>query len=76
MYKYEGEASNSDPSPLITQPDSPVKVLVAHSTTVILPSQNHTQSSWTMLSHQNSNNYEEPNYFRSVSITDRTSNGL
>lgn len=76
MYKYEGEASNSDPSPLITQPDSPVKVLAAHPTAAIPPSQNHTQSPWTMLSNQNNKHYEESNYFCSVSTTDRTSNCL
>ena len=54
----------------------PVKVLAAHTAAAIPPSQNHTQSSWTMSSHQNSNNYEEFNYFCPVSTIDRTSNSL
>lgn len=72
----ESEASNSRPRGAKVKPDAPVKVLAHHSAAAILPSQNHTQSPWTMLSNQTTINYEEPNYFRSVSITDRTSNCL
>lgn len=76
VYECIGEASNSRPLGAKVKPDTPVKVLAVHQTAAILPSQNHTQSSWTMLSHQNNKHYEESNYFHSVSITDRTINCL
>lgn len=76
MYKCEGEASNSRPRGAKVEPDTPVEVLTVYLAAAIHPSQNHTQSSWTMLSHQNNKHYEESNHFHSVSITDRISNSL